>query len=228
MSRRLPFQSKFNRFWSQFDLFWLKDQFNDRKSQFKDWKSWLKDQNSQFILKKLIYKEKVDRIWSILIFLHINWILRSIYGPNSNRIIATKKQSLDSGWLDRIILQGCQPLKKGLKINIFFLFRSFPVWSRVLNSFSHLLLVMNSSMNIIFYGVFNQQFRVTAKKLFIKNLDLCKRSTKTLGQRNNGALGQRNNGARSNLNFQNNRSSIGGRNFAANKTPVSETAVWIR
>jgi hypothetical protein len=34
-------------------------------------------------------------------------------------------------------------------------------------------------MNIIFYGVFNQQFRVTAKKLFVENIRLCKkRSTK--------------------------------------------------
>jgi len=34
-------------------------------------------------------------------------------------------------------------------------------------------------MNIIFYGVFNQQFRVTAKKLFVENIRLCKkRSTR--------------------------------------------------
>ena len=32
-----------------------------------------------------------------------------------------------------------------------------------------------SSMNIIFYGVFNQQFRLTAQKLFLKNLKLCQR-----------------------------------------------------
>ena len=41
-----------------------------------------------------------------------------------------------------------------------------------------------SSMNIIFYGVFNQQFRVTATKLFLNNIDFCKklRSAKTSGR----------------------------------------------
>ena len=43
-----------------------------------------------------------------------------------------------------------------------------------MNSFSHLLLVMNSSMNIIFYGVFNQQFRLTAQKVFLEKFGFCR------------------------------------------------------
>jgi len=42
----------------------------------------------------------------------------------------------------------------------------FPVWSRLLVSFSHLLLVVNSSLNIIFYGLFNKNFRQVAQKIF--------------------------------------------------------------
>jgi len=33
---------------------------------------------------------------------------------------------------------------------------------------------MNSSMNIIFYGVFNQQFRQTAQKVFLEKFGFCK------------------------------------------------------
>jgi len=33
---------------------------------------------------------------------------------------------------------------------------------------------MNSSMNIIFYGVFNQQFRQTAKKVFLEKFEFCR------------------------------------------------------
>ena len=48
--------------------------------------------------------------------------------------------------------------------------RPFPVWSLVLGAFSHFLMVFNSSINILFYCVFNSQFRVEAKKAL---LDLC-------------------------------------------------------
>lgn len=46
-------------------------------------------------------------------------------------------------------------------------FRTFPVWSRILNSFSHLLMVINSSMNILFYGLFNARFRQVARVVFL-------------------------------------------------------------
>ena len=42
-------------------------------------------------------------------------------------------------------------------------FRTFPVWCRILGSFSHLLLVLNSSSNILFYCCFNSQFRAGTK-----------------------------------------------------------------
>ena len=39
--------------------------------------------------------------------------------------------------------------------------RSFPVWSRIVGSFSHLFLVLNSGTNILFYCCFNRQFRLS-------------------------------------------------------------------
>ena len=38
----------------------------------------------------------------------------------------------------------------------------------MLDPFSHLLLVINSALNIIFYGIFNKKFREVAKKEFIR------------------------------------------------------------
>ena len=47
-------------------------------------------------------------------------------------------------------------------------FRPFPPWTLMLDPFSHLLLVINSALNIIFYGIFNKKFREVAKKEFIR------------------------------------------------------------
>jgi len=44
--------------------------------------------------------------------------------------------------------------------------RSFAVWAQILTSVSHLLLVTNSSINILVYSVFNTQFRASARALF--------------------------------------------------------------
>ncbi len=67
-------------------------------------------------------------------------------------------------------LPGCH--NSGHLIYMFLLSSSprspFPVWSLVLGAFSHLLMVANSSMNILFYCVFNAQFRVEAKKAFLE------------------------------------------------------------
>jgi len=41
-----------------------------------------------------------------------------------------------------------------------------------LNAFSLMLMVVNSSMNIVFYGLFNNQFRKVAKNLFFKGESL--------------------------------------------------------
>ena len=51
------------------------------------------------------------------------------------------------------------------KLHSFFFkyFRGFSVWCRILNAFSLMLMVVNSSMNIVFYGLFNNQFRKVAK-----------------------------------------------------------------
>ena len=38
----------------------------------------------------------------------------------------------------------------------------------MLDPFSHLLLVINSAMNILFYGIFNKKFREVAKKEFVR------------------------------------------------------------
>ena len=38
------------------------------------------------------------------------------------------------------------------------------MWSLILAAFSHLFMVVNSSMNILFYCVFNSQFRAEARK----------------------------------------------------------------
>ena len=38
----------------------------------------------------------------------------------------------------------------------------------MLDPFSHLLLVINSALNIVFYGIFNQKFREVAKKEFVR------------------------------------------------------------
>ena len=48
-----------------------------------------------------------------------------------------------------------------------FYYRTFPVWSRILHTFAMLLMILNSSMNILFYGIFNAQFRKVART-FIK------------------------------------------------------------
>ena len=96
LSWQLRFRSNLNHFQSEFDLFRLKDRFrdwkswiNDRKIRLKDWKSQLHDQKIDFYPKS----------WSNLIyfdyFFDINWILRSIYGPNSNGIIVKSKSD---GW----------------------------------------------------------------------------------------------------------------------------------
>lgn len=53
----------------------------------------------------------------------------------------------------------------------------------MLSSFSHLLMVINSSMNVLFYGFFNSQFREVAKKTMSGFFG---RSQPTL-QDNNGA-----------------------------------------
>ena len=36
------------------------------------------------------------------------------------------------------------------------------MWSRILHTFAMLLMILNSSMNILFYGIFNAQFRKVA------------------------------------------------------------------
>ena len=41
------------------------------------------------------------------------------------------------------------------------------MWSRILHTFAMLLMILNSSMNILFYGIFNAQFRKVART-FIK------------------------------------------------------------
>ena len=46
--------------------------------------------------------------------------------------------------------------------------RTFPVWSRILHTFAMLLMILNSSMNILFYGIFNAQFRKVARALITK------------------------------------------------------------
>ena len=46
--------------------------------------------------------------------------------------------------------------------------RTFPVWSRILHTFAMLLMILNSSMNILFYGFFNAQFRKVARALIKK------------------------------------------------------------
>lgn len=43
--------------------------------------------------------------------------------------------------------------------------RAFDVWAMIMTSVSHFLLVFSSSINILFYSVFNAQFRTTAKRL---------------------------------------------------------------
>ena len=56
-------------------------------------------------------------------------------------------------------------------IQLFFMFqncRTFPVWSRILHTFAMLLMILNSSMNILFYGIFNAQFRKVARALVIR------------------------------------------------------------
>ena len=50
---------------------------------------------------------------------------------------------------------------------LFLLFRVFPVWALILGSISHFLMVINSSMNILFYCVFNKQFREEATKILL-------------------------------------------------------------
>ena len=52
---------------------------------------------------------------------------------------------------------------------------AFPVWSRILSAFSHFFLVVNSSINILFYCVFNSQFRVEARKAIS---ELCEKMQK--------------------------------------------------
>ena len=47
--------------------------------------------------------------------------------------------------------------------SLLFFPRGFPLWILMLNPFSHLLLVINCSMNIIFYGLFNKKFIEVAK-----------------------------------------------------------------
>ena len=49
----------------------------------------------------------------------------------------------------------------------FFFSRGFPVWSRIAVPFSQMLMVLNSSMNIVFYGLFNTQFRKVARYEFL-------------------------------------------------------------
>merc|ERR1712223_109538 len=44
----------------------------------------------------------------------------------------------------------------------------FPPWTLMLDPFSHLLLVINSALNIIFYGIFNKKFREVSKKEFVR------------------------------------------------------------
>ena len=38
------------------------------------------------------------------------------------------------------------------------------MWTLILGAFSHFLMVLNSSINILFYCIFNAQFRVEARK----------------------------------------------------------------
>ena len=47
-------------------------------------------------------------------------------------------------------------------------FRPFPPWTLMLDPFSHLLLVINSALNIIFYGIFNKKFREVSRKEFVR------------------------------------------------------------
>ncbi len=65
-------------------------------------------------------------------------------------------------------------------------------------------------MNIIFYGVFNQQFRLTAKKLFLKNVNFCKKNdlSKFSDRPNNGRPAQ------------NKRLAVNGPNKRATETAV--------
>ena len=42
------------------------------------------------------------------------------------------------------------------------------MWSRILHTFAMLLMILNSSMNILFYGIFNAQFRKVARALVIR------------------------------------------------------------
>ncbi|TRY67132.1 hypothetical protein TCAL_11133 [Tigriopus californicus] len=60
-------------------------------------------------------------------------------------------------------------------------FRSFPVWCRILTSFSHLFLVLNSSINILFYCMFNSQFRVEARKALNEMFEKCSRRDESGG-----------------------------------------------
>ena len=50
-----------------------------------------------------------------------------------------------------------------INVCLFKIPRGFPLWILMLNPFSHLLLVINCSMNIIFYGLFNKKFIEVAK-----------------------------------------------------------------
>jgi len=50
---------------------------------------------------------------------------------------------------------------------------------------------MNSSMNIIFYGVFNQQFRQTAQKVFLEKFGFCRTDNFQSDPRKRGATNKR-------------------------------------
>ena len=51
---------------------------------------------------------------------------------------------------------------------ILYLLRPFPPWTLMLDPFSHLLLVINSALNILFYGIFNKKFRDITRKEFVR------------------------------------------------------------
>lgn len=64
-------------------------------------------------------------------------------------------------------------------------FRSFPAWSRITGSFSHFLMVVNSSVNIFLYCLFNAQFRKVAR---IVITDFCRRRNLWRDERPGGGV----------------------------------------